>query len=580
MAPSVLVAKIALPNSAFITNTYDNNGRMLGTYLYNSSASALDSSVYTYNVGNQRASVTRTGENAANYAYDPIGQVIADQASEVSGGANRLNEQLHYIFDPAGNLSYRTNNALVANFHVNSVNELTANTNGGTLTVVGTTTSPASSVTVNSTSASLYGDATFAAGGLPLTTTYTATASDSYGRHSTNAVSVSLSTNVTFQYDGNGNLTNDGLRNFVYDDENELIQVSVSNAWMSRFSYDGKMRRRIRQEFTWLNSTWTQTNQVYYVYDGNLVIQERDINNLPTTTYTRGNDLSGSFEGAGGIGGLLARTSQSYSDGPLSGNSFYHADGNGNITMLIDDFQGIVAKYLYDAFGNTISKSGLLADANVYRFSSKEWHQNSGLAYYLYRYFDPNLQRWPNRDPIGERGGLDLYSFTHNRPINRIDRFGFCSEAIGKNGLPRIIFENADGGWDVTSILFDAQGADEADGVGDYQGLTLTWQAHVIVLCTCDCSKKGPQPGIRTFTANLNHEFFVAKAGSTPIDIPSPTSLVEAIGESAAAVIGSNISRPIGVQPADINAFASLAANEGPTAPTDGKWLNGKSPCK
>ncbi len=294
----------------------------------------------------------------------------------------------------------------------------------GTLTVVGTTTSPASSVTVNSTSASVYGDATFAAAGLPLTTTYTATASDSYGRHSTNTVTVSLSTNVTFHYDGNGNLTNDGLRNFVYDDENELIQVSVSNVWMSQFQYDGKMRRRIRKEFTWQNSAWTQTNQVYYVYDGNLVIQEREINNLPTTTYTRGIDLSGSLQGGGGIGGLLARTSQAYSEGPLSGNSFYHTDGNGNVTMLIDSFQGIVAKYFYDAFGNTISKSGLLADANVYRFSSKEWHQNSGLAYYMYRYYDPNLQRWPNRDPIGEQGGVNLYGFVRNDGVDHVDCFG------------------------------------------------------------------------------------------------------------------------------------------------------------
>ncbi len=92
--------------------------------------------------------------------------------------------------------------------------------------------------------------------------------------------------------------------------------------------------------------------------------------------------------------------------------------------MLIDDFQGVVAKYLYDAFGNTISKSGLLADANVYRLSSKEWHQNSGLAYYLYRYYDPNLQRWPNRDPIGENGGLNLYAFVRNASPNSIDPLG------------------------------------------------------------------------------------------------------------------------------------------------------------
>ena len=134
---SALVAKIVLPNGALITNTFDNNGRMLGTYLYNSGDYDLDSSAYTYNVGNQRTNVTRSFENTAVYTYDPIGEVIGDQASEVSGigGALRLNEQLHYGFDPAGNLIYRTNNAPIQKFQVNTVNELTGNTNNGTLTV-------------------------------------------------------------------------------------------------------------------------------------------------------------------------------------------------------------------------------------------------------------------------------------------------------------------------------------------------------------------------------------------------------------------------------------------------------------
>ncbi|HEY3915186.1 MAG TPA: RHS repeat-associated core domain-containing protein [Verrucomicrobiae bacterium] len=451
---SALCSKISLPNGAFITNTYDNNARMLGTWLYNSSLSNLDSSVYAWNAGNQRTNLTRTRENTANYSYDSIGQVIADQAFE-SNGTARLNEQLRYTFDPTGNLVYRTNNALIEDFQVDSRNQLARNTNGGTLTVFGTTTSPAGGgVSVNGKTASRYGDSTFAATNLSLTTTYTATASDSYSRVATSTVTVSLSTNISFQYDGNGNLTNDGLRNFVYDDENQLIQVSVSNQWMSQFSYDGELRRRIWKEFTWRNGTWAQTNLVYYVYDGRLVIQERDINNLPTVTYTRGRDLNGGIETgsplqsettAGGIGGLLARTSQSYSDASLAGQSFYHSDANGNITALIDDTQNIVAKYLYDAFGNVISKSGLLADANLYRFSSKEWHAASGLVYYLYRCYDPNLQRWLNRDPNGELGfeagrgtrhfrshrpyleenlSQNLYTFVRNRAPNEIDSYG------------------------------------------------------------------------------------------------------------------------------------------------------------
>jgi RHS repeat-associated protein len=216
------------------------------------------------------------------------------------------------------------------------------------------------------------------------------------------------------------------LRSFAYDDENQLIQVWVPGQWFSQFTYDGKMRRRIRQEYTWSSAigNWSLTNEVRYVYDGNLVIQERDINNLPTTTYTRGKDLSGSLEGAGGIGGLLARSDTLSAVASGAGGSFYHADGNGNITMLINSSQAIVAKYLYDAFGNVMSKSGLLADANLYRFSSKEAHLNSGLVYYLYRYYDPNLQRWPNRDPIAEKGGLNLYTFNWNDSVGKVDTYG------------------------------------------------------------------------------------------------------------------------------------------------------------
>ena len=314
---------------------------------------------------------------------------------------------------------------MTADIAVNSDNELTTNINGGTLTVVGTTTSAATSVTINGTNALRYNDATFAATNMPLTTTYTAVASDSYGRWATNTVSVNLARNITFQYDLNGNLTNDGLRSFAYDDENQLIQVWVPGQWSSSFSYDGKMRRRIRQEYTWTGSAWLQTNAVYYVYDGNLVIQERDINNLPTTTYTRGKDLSGSLEGAGGIGGLLARSDYTLSAvASGEGGSFYHCDGNGNITMLINSEQAIVAKYLYDAFGNVLSASGLLANANRYQFSSKEKDLNSGLVYYLYRYYDPNLQRWPNRDPLGEVGGANLFEFVENDPIGNVDLGG------------------------------------------------------------------------------------------------------------------------------------------------------------
>lgn len=56
---------------------------------------------------------------------------------------------------------------------------------------------------------------------------------------------------------------------------------------------------------------------------------------------------------------------------------------------------------------------------------------------YWGRDYDPNLQRWIQRDPIGERGGLNLYGFVGNNPLSNVDPLGLNSEIIaGPNGKP------------------------------------------------------------------------------------------------------------------------------------------------
>ena len=316
-------------------------------------------------------------------------------------------------------------------------------------------------MTVNTSNAVFYSDATFASTNQPWASgnnTFTAIAKDAYGRINTNGVTVNIQLTNSYSYDLNGNLLSDGTRYFAYDDENQLISVTVSNVWQSQFVYDGKMRKRIERDCSgWNGSSWTQTNEVHYIYDGNLVIQERDVNNLPTVTYTRGNDLSGTMQGAGGIGGLLARSDNTQMIiGSPSAHAYYHADGNGNVTMLINNLQSTVAKYLYDPFGNTLSLSGTLASANTYRFSSKEWNDNAGLYYYLYRFYDPNLQRWPNRDPaisdlaffethnffsteqaanVAHDAG-NLYNFVGDQPLSQFDPIGLLLSASG--GVPTV----------------------------------------------------------------------------------------------------------------------------------------------
>ncbi|HYG36840.1 MAG TPA: RHS repeat-associated core domain-containing protein [Clostridia bacterium] len=433
--PASLVRSVQLPNGAYITNTFDTSARLQDTFLRDSSGTLLNRHSYAYNLANLRTRQTRTDTAYVDYTYDKIGQLRTAKASEDAGP--RLQEQFGYAYDAAGNLNYRTNNALVQTFGVNSLNQLTTVARTGTLTVAGTTTTNASSVTVNGWPASLYKDSTFALGGFSLpnvATNFTAIGQDALGRKDTNSISVNLPPSVSYQYDLNGNLTSDGTRGFEYDDENQLIRVTVTNSWKSEFQYDGKMRRRKRLECTWNGVTWVTNTIVHYVYDGNLVIQERDTNSLPLVTYTRGKDLSGTFEGVGGIGGLLARTDNpSLQAQPAVAHVYYHADGIGNVTALLNGNQAVVGRYLYDPFGGILNQSGPIAEANLYRFSSKEFHPASGLVYYLYRYYEPNLQRWLNGDPIQERAGCNLYRFNLNSPTMFIDPLGLAQICIDQN---------------------------------------------------------------------------------------------------------------------------------------------------
>jgi RHS repeat-associated protein len=455
------VGQLVYPYGDYAQNYYDVNARLTSTALENS-AGVLDSHAYSNNVGNQRVQQTLLAGNYENYAYDKIGQLTNAVGKELGGTTNRLQEQLSYAYDAAHNLSNRTENALVQTFGVNNLNELSTATHSGTLTVAGDTSLPATNVTINGTPAILYRDNAFAKDGFGVTNgnnSFTAIAASPSSQMDTNTASVNLAATASYAYDGNGNLLSDGLRTFSYDDENELTSIVVSNSVASTLTsniYDGKLRLRIRKEYIW-SSGWIPTNEVHYIYDGNLVIQERSSNNVPGITYTRGRDLSGSLQGAGGIGGLLPRTDNSLTNGSpaVAAHGYYFSDGNGNITLLTGYDQGILARYTYDPFGHVLAQSGPLAMSNVYQFSSKEFHRLSGLVYYLYRWYDPYLQRWPNRDPLGDIEfeaiwtslstqirqllppsetfmGPNLYSFVSDDPITGIDPFGLSGMTTGK----------------------------------------------------------------------------------------------------------------------------------------------------
>jgi RHS repeat-associated protein len=353
--PGLLYTNLAIPNTSYISNNFDNVARLTGTYLATNTGNVINSHGYTYNVGGQRTVQTRTDGSTVTYTYDPVGQL---KTAHGSGGQST--ENLGYVYDHGWNLATLTNAGVTSTFGVNSDNELT------------------------------------------------------------NALGHSCSS------DGNGNLTvSRSTVGYTYDVENRLTTITNSTTYKTTFVYDGLGRMREQEEYTWLGGGWTLSgNATNYIYDGNLVIEERNAG-VPYVTYTRGNDLSGSFQGTGGIGGMLARTTgYNSTSGAWSTHDYYHADGNGNITYLEASNQTLAASYRYDPYGDTIASSGTQAAANLYRFSSKQIHLDSGMYYYLYRFYDPGLQRLLNRDPVGELGGINLYSFSANDPVDRFDPFG------------------------------------------------------------------------------------------------------------------------------------------------------------
>ena len=80
--------------------------------------------------------------------------------------------------------------------------------------------------------------------------------------------------------------------------------------------------------------------------------------------------------------------------------------------------------YAYGPFGELIRATGSKKDEFNFRFSTKYQDAETGLLYYGFRYYDADQGRWLNRDPIGERGGLNLYGFVDNDSLNYWDYLG------------------------------------------------------------------------------------------------------------------------------------------------------------
>jgi len=164
------------------------------------------------------------------------------------------------------------------------------------------------------------------------------------------------------------------------------------------------------------------TENLKFAYDGWQCIAELNAtNNALVRSYVWGTDLSGSTTGAGGVGGLLMLRSEA------NGMHFYAYDGNGNVAGLVKATDGTMsANYEYGPFGEVIRATGSSANENRFQFSTKRCDATTDFLLYEYRLLRTDIGKWLSRDPIGERGELNLYVFVGNNAAAKYDKLGLC----------------------------------------------------------------------------------------------------------------------------------------------------------
>ncbi len=438
LANAPLVSQITLRSNSVTrmttTKSYDFLNRL--TDIQSSTGGApVAHSAYAYNAANQRTAVTNADNARWVYTYDDLGQVISGK-KYWSDGTPVAGQQFEYGFDDIGN---RKNtkvggdqngaNLRPANYTNNTLNQITGRGVPGYADVMGLALLT-NTVTVNGQSTYRKGEyfrkeLTVNNSSAPVWTNLSVAAPG----ETTVAGNVLVArTPQTFTHDFDGNLTSDGLWTNTWNAENRLLKTeslaSVAAAARAREEWtylpDGRWIQRIVSTNNGAAYYPAYTNR--YVWDGQVLLAILDHTNGLVMSFMRGLDLSGSLQGAGGVGGVLAVSFKT------NGTHFCAYDGNGNVAALVSAANGSAsARYEYGPFGETIRMTGPMAKLNPIRFSTQYADDVTGNVKYLYRDYNPSTGRWLNRDPIEERGGVNLYGFVGNKPVGGFDPLGQTS---------------------------------------------------------------------------------------------------------------------------------------------------------
>ena len=356
LANSRLLGQIAYARSGqtvmIRTNQYDALNRLVKTETQDAQQGVLASFAYGLNAAHQRTSVTNAAGAYWVYQYDSLGQVTSGRRYWANG-TPVLGQQFDYTFDDIGNRKTAVtggdasgHNRRYQHDTANSRNQYEQRLVPGYLEVTGSAATNAT-VTLNNQAVTRQGEYFWGELGLNnsagsvwlnLTNLGVLAVSTNSDVAVTNTGQLFLSqTPEAFGHDADANLTRDGRWTYTWDAENRLVRMvsrtdTPTNSWRSlTFGYDPQGRRISKTVSNWVGSAWQLLPDERFVYDrwNCLAILHSSFSLLHSFTW--GLDLSGSMQGAGGVGGLL------WLDDPSHTNvaQFVASDGNGNVMALV-----------------------------------------------------------------------------------------------------------------------------------------------------------------------------------------------------------------------------------------------------
>ena len=203
---------------------------------------------------------------------------------------------------------------------------------------------------------------------------------------------------------------------YRYDGSHQLVAIDHADGGRNEYEYDA-LGRRVAKHHTQASGARQTT---LFMWDGDWMMQE------VRTGRTSHEDNAVTYVPHPDHAGPLTRLA----DGQAW---HYVTDHLGTPQELYDEQREVVWAADLSAYGRTARRLAHAVD-NPIRFPGQYYDQESGLHYNRFRYYDPQVGRYINQDPIGLAGGSNNYIYSDNRTPYSMDPFGLEAITMGAMG--------------------------------------------------------------------------------------------------------------------------------------------------